>query len=101
LTFQVIFSPEAETQLIEVTEYIAENGGKTIASNFARSIVDFCMKLEMFPNRGTLRNDLRPGMRLLGFRRRVSIAFSVDDESVTILAIFYGGQDIAAAFERH
>jgi toxin ParE1/3/4 len=40
-------------------------------------------------------------MRLLGFRRRVSIAFSVDNETVTILAVFYGGQDIEAAFGTH
>jgi len=33
------------------------------------------------------------GLRVVGFERRVTIAFEVDDERVTILRIFYGGVD--------
>jgi toxin ParE1/3/4 len=38
-------------------------------------------------------------LRLFGYRRRVSIAFQVTDEVVTILGIFYGGQNFETAFE--
>jgi toxin ParE1/3/4 len=49
--------------------------------------------------RGARRDDIRPGLRVFGFRRRVSIAFEVTAEVVTILGIFYGGQNFEAAFK--
>ncbi len=42
---------------------------------------------------GVARDDLRPGLRICGFRRRVTIAFVVTEENVEILGIFYGGRD--------
>jgi plasmid stabilization system protein ParE len=53
--------------------------------------------LGTFPHRGSLRDHIRPGLRVIGFRRRVSIAFTVDQDAATILGIFYGGQDYEAA----
>jgi len=38
-------------------------------------------------------------LRLLGFRRRVTIVLTVSERVVTILGIFYGGQDIEAALQ--
>jgi toxin ParE1/3/4 len=46
-----------------------------------------------FPNRGTRRDDLRPSLRVIGFERRVTIAFHVSASAVTIDRIFYGGRD--------
>lgn len=43
--------------------------------------------------RGHHRNDIRPGLRIVGFERRVTIAFCVDESAVTILRVFYGGRD--------
>jgi len=40
--------------------------------------------------------EIRPGLRTVGYRRRVTIAFEVADDTVNILGIFYGGQDIEA-----
>jgi toxin ParE1/3/4 len=37
-----------------------------------------------------------PGLRTVGFERRVTVAFSVEIEVVLIQRIFYGGQDWAA-----
>jgi plasmid stabilization system protein ParE len=47
----------------------------------------------MFPQRGTMRHDVRPGLRITNFKKRAVIAFSVDTEQVSIIGIFYGGQD--------
>jgi plasmid stabilization system protein ParE len=49
--------------------------------------------------RGAQRDDIRPGLRVFGFRKRVSIAFEVTDDMVTVLGIFYGGQSLEAAFD--
>lgn len=52
------------------------------------------MALETFPNRGSLRQDLGPRVRLIGFERRVAIAYRVEDDSVEILGLFYAGREI-------
>ena len=50
------------------------------------------------PHRGTRRDDLMPGLRIVPFRRRTAVAFTVDDgaRTVRILRVFYGGQDYEA-----
>jgi plasmid stabilization system protein ParE len=50
-----------------------------------------------FPERGTRRDDLLPGLRTIGFERRVTIAFVVTPDTVLIEGIYYGGQDFEAA----
>lgn len=40
------------------------------------------------------RDDLFPGLRVVGFERRVTIAFHVGADTVTFLRILYGGRDI-------
>jgi toxin ParE1/3/4 len=52
--------------------------------------------LTAFPHRGRTRDDLRPGLRTIGFRRRVVIAFAVFEDAVTVVGIFYGGRDYEA-----
>lgn len=37
-------------------------------------------------------------MRTVGFKRRVTILFSVTKDTVTILGIYYGGQNYEADF---
>ena len=53
----------------------------------------YCEGLETFPQRGTRREDIRPGLRITNYRKRAVIAFSIDAEVVSILGVFYGGQD--------
>jgi toxin ParE1/3/4 len=89
----VIFSPEAIVHLQGVFDYIAERDSELAAERFVRKIRDHCKGFDVFPMRGTARDDIRSGMRMVGYNRQVSIAFRIDSEIVTILAIFYGGQN--------
>ncbi len=45
------------------------------------------------PKRGTRRDDIRAGLRTMGFERRATIVFQVMKTEVIIIRIFYGGQD--------
>lgn len=47
--------------------------------------------------RGTLHDDIRLGLRVIGFERRVTAAFIVSDERVLILRLFCGGQEWGTA----
>lgn len=57
-----------------------------------------CLGFELAGERGTRRDDIRPRLRIVGFERRVTIAFHVEASRVTIDRILYGGRDIARAF---
>ena len=100
---QVVFTPHADRQLDRLHREITERSGyQRRADQYIQRITDFCYKLETFPARGTARNDILPGLRMIGFEKRVTIAFVVTKDRVIIEAVSYGGQDIEAAFgERH
>jgi toxin ParE1/3/4 len=95
--YRVVFSPEAETQLVELYGYIADKASPDIAARFTDGIVDYCESLATFPLRGVRRDDVRPGLRITNFRKRVAIAFGVEEDRVTVLGVFYGGEDYEAA----
>lgn len=76
-----------------VVDFIADAGSPDYAAGFTESIVAFCEGLADFPHRGLAREDLRPGLRTIGYRKRVVIAYAVLDETVAIIGIFYGGRD--------
>lgn len=77
--------------------YIATAASPQIAQRYTDAIVNHCEELSAFPLRGTLRNDIRPGLRITNYRKRTVIAFAVDAKQVSILGIYYGGQDFESA----
>lgn len=93
--YTVIFTPRAEQQLDDLYRYISDNNGKVRADNYVGGIVADCLSLSTFPERGTKRDDIRPNLRTKGYARRVTIAFSVNvmTNTVVIHGVFYGGQD--------
>lgn len=95
--YRVAFAPEAQAQLLSIYGYIARKADPDTAHRFTSAIVDYCKSFAKFPSRGTRRNDLRPGLRTVGFRKRATIAFHVGDRTVTILGVFYAGQNTDVA----
>jgi toxin ParE1/3/4 len=96
---KVVFTPEAEEQLGELYRYIAEAASPEIAARYTDEIVKYCESLTRFPLRGRRRDDIRPGLRTTGYKKRVAIAFEVEAMQVNIIGIFYGGQDYEGALE--
>ncbi|AZO50837.1 MAG: type II toxin-antitoxin system RelE/ParE family toxin [Mesorhizobium sp.] len=85
----------AEAELGQLYDDIAERASPAIAWNFV--VTDprpLGLGLSTFPQRGTERIEIMPGLRIVGYRRAVSIAFAVEGERVLILGIFYGGRNI-------
>ncbi len=50
---------------------------------------------------GTFRNDIREGLRTVGFERRVTNAFNDTEQEVVVLGFFYGGQNWQEALSEH
>ena len=97
--YTVVFTPRAERQLAGLYAYIADESGEARAENFVGGIIADCLSLSTFPERGTTRDDIRPNLRIKGYARSVTIAFSVNAVSsiVAIHGAFYGGQNFEQA----
>lgn len=99
MAHKVVFSPEAENDLLQLYLYIAEQAGDARAMAYIERLERYCQGFAEFPERGTCRDDLFPGLRVAGFERRVSIAFHVASGTVTFDRILYGGRDLGILSE--
>jgi toxin ParE1/3/4 len=90
---EVVFSPEAETDLTNLFDFIAVRSSDQTALNYILRIEEFCNGLDLASERGTLRDDIRKGLRVVGFERRLVIAFTCDEDRVVILRMFSSGQN--------
>ncbi|MDR1150939.1 MAG: type II toxin-antitoxin system RelE/ParE family toxin [Bifidobacteriaceae bacterium] len=97
MTYRVAFAPEAGEQLASLNAYIASAANRTVADRFTDAIIDYCEGLAVFPERGRARDDIRPGLRVIGYRKRAVIAFAVMGQTVMVLGVYYGGRDYESA----
>lgn len=95
--YRVTFRPAAERDLFRLYDYITQEGSTERAAAFVGRIEQACLALRISPERGTRRDDIRPGLRVIGFERRVAIVFQVRRTEVVIVRILYAGQDYERA----
>jgi len=88
---EVVYSPEAETQLFELEEYLAVRFYPGNAEKYVQRIRKACRNLVLLPDRGKNRDDIAPGIRMIGFERRVAIYYRLIEGQVNILGVHYGG----------
>lgn len=99
MIYHVAFTPEAEEQIAAQYHYIAKVASPDIALRYTEAVISYCECLSIFPKRGNRRDDIRPGLRITNYKKRAVIAFEVDDEQVSIIGVFYGGQDYEAVLQ--
>jgi len=95
---RIVFSPEAQADLLSLYDYIADQSGEARAIAYVEQIEAYCRGFVTFPKRGTRRDDIRDGLRTVGFKRRLTIAFHVEPDRVVFDRILYGGRDVERAF---
>ena len=91
---RIAVAPEARNDLKEPYLFIADRIDGDRALAYVERIETYCKGFANFPERGMGRDDLFPGLRVVGFERRVTIAFHVGEDTVTFLRILCGGRDI-------
>ena len=89
----IVIAPEARADLVDVEDWLVETASSRTAEAFIARILDFCGSLDIASERGHRRDDIRKGLRIVGFERRMTIAFAVHDERVDVLRIFRAGRD--------
>lgn len=92
MAFDVRFLTEAEDDLFAIYAYVVETGGPDRAGEYDRRIRAACLRLTDFPNRGTPRSQLEPGLRSIPFERRATIYYRVIDATVEIVRVLYAGR---------
>ena len=79
--------------MLALYDHIAAEASQAVALAHLQRIENWLAAFNIGAERGTRRDDIRPGLRTIGFERRLTVAFVVDDARVVILRVFYGGQD--------
>ena len=94
--YRVEYDPRAQADVENLFEYIAGHSSHDIAEAYIQRIRHTCSSLELAPKRGKKRENIGPNMRAMGFEKRITILFEVEDEiaRVTILGVFYGGREV-------
>jgi toxin ParE1/3/4 len=92
--YRLTFSPQAQRDYDDMLFWIADRAGLRTSQRFMGRLQAYCESFRTFPHRGTLRDDVRLGLRWIGFERRVTILFDVVEDRVTILRLLYGGRDV-------
>lgn len=94
MRYHVRFHVAAKRDITDLLTELAVKAGARIASNFVDRIIEYCLSFETFPERGTRHDDIASGLRTVGWRRRATIAFAIEGETVVILRILYAGRTL-------
>jgi toxin ParE1/3/4 len=93
---QVRFAAEALADLDRIFTQLLPVAGERVARDFVERLEAACLDLRTFPERGTVRAHVRPGLRIIGYRRQASIAFVVTEGEVLVLRVFRRGANTEA-----
>ena len=86
--FRLVMTSQARQQFRELRRSIASvSGSEVTARNYMSALTDYIEQLPDFPLRGQAFSLHDPGMRIIGFRKTLLIAFLVTDDSVAVLSV--------------
>ncbi|SFU41993.1 Plasmid stabilization system protein ParE [Methylobacterium sp. 174MFSha1.1] len=91
---RVLFSTQARADFDDLYSYIADNAGPVIADAYTTRLDRYVLSFGEFPERGTRSDHIRPGLRITSFERRITIAFTVNEDAVIILRLLYAGRSL-------
>lgn len=95
MSYHLRFHPLVERDLEAIVRWIIEHAGSEAAEQRLGEIERAILGLAHMPHKGTVRDEIAPGLRAIPAGRRAVIAFTVDDtaKEVFIRAVSYGGAD--------
>ncbi len=97
--YRVGLDPAAIADLDGIRAFVAEAAGKAISDKLIDRVLGYIDGLDTAPKRGVARDDVRPGLRTMTWRRTVTLIFVVDDGAgaVIVIGALYRGRDVDAA----
>jgi toxin ParE1/3/4 len=89
----IVYLPTATRDLREIAGWIADRTSNSFAVHYVERIQERIETLSHGGERGTLRNDVRPGLRVIGIMKSVTLAFFIEEDAVMIARVLYGGRN--------
>jgi toxin ParE1/3/4 len=91
---RVRFLPAAENDLDRIFEAVLDAAGEATAFRYLARVTGYCLGFDLAGERGSIRDDMRPGLRIVGFERRLTLVFTVTDDEVVFLRILEAGRNV-------
>ena len=93
--YKILRHPEVERDVFDILDLVAEYSGAETALRKLAEIEATVHSLADTPHKGTIRDEIAPGLRAIPAGRKGVVCFVVDDElkEVRIVAIGYAGRE--------
>ncbi len=88
-----LWSPEAQSDIRDVSDYYEKFAGPRTAENVLRDIAEGIDLLEAHPYSGRARREIRPNLRSFPVHRFV-VFYQVVEETVQVIRILDGRRDV-------
>ena len=97
MNYRIRYHPLVARDLDAIVQWILDYAGPDSAARKLAEIEAAIATLKATPHKGSLRDEIAPGLRAIPAGRKAVIAFTVDDDvaEVLIYAVTYGGADWA------
>jgi len=97
VNYRIRFHPFVARDIDAIAHWILDYAGPDAAARKLAEIEAAIATLKTTPHKGSLRDEIAPGLRAIPAGRKAVIAFVVDDDAgeVLIYAVTYGGADWA------
>lgn len=92
---EVVYSPELRLDLLDLYDWVASRASPAAAVVYLDRVEAYLQTFDIASERGQRFDDIRPGLRVAGFERRLSVP-SWSKTSGSILRVFRRGRDWAA-----
>jgi plasmid stabilization system protein ParE len=93
MTRRVVLSRTALNDLAKIGRWIGEAGAPQTGKRYVARIRQRLARLGDAPEVGRPYGFHDPGLRVVGYERRIMIAYRVEKTRIIVVRIFYGGQD--------
>ncbi len=90
MRYRIRLHPAVAEDLQSIAEMIANYAGPEAANRRLAEIENVVLDLADTPHKGSLRDEIAPGLRAIPAGRKAVIAFTVDDESQTVFVHIVG-----------
>lgn len=97
MIYRIKFHPLVARDLDSIAHWIIDYAGPEVAARKLSEIQAAIATLKTTPHKGSLRDEIAPGLRAIPAGRKAVIAFVVDDDAaeVFVYAVTYGGANWA------
>jgi toxin ParE1/3/4 len=95
----IIFSAEADEDLIQIWGYLAREASQQVADRQLHDIDRVCSRLKAWPLSGRTRDELLPSMRS-ALAAPYIVFYRVAKDTIEIIRVLHGRRDIASIFAR-